>query len=212
MPSQLLPVSNRLQSSAVGPPSSASAATMLLKAEIQDDPSTSIIVSSQFEDEKAVTIRPLLTRASSYNNTIANNTSVGPSNQQRRRRIASDSSLALLADDSPRGSFRQDVGHAAAETFLVTRLSVKLLRYLGYPSHPRLFFSILFCSICVFDEWVVSIMHFCFLNCSFIPRLLMLENVWEAKRILFVVFDLFSFLICMALSGSPWGLFLVLNY
>ncbi|GLT73120.1 hypothetical protein SLA2020_449990 [Shorea laevis] len=131
MPSQVLPVSNRLQSSTVGPPSSASAATMLLKAEIQDDPSTSIIISSQFEDEKAVTIRPLLTRASSYNNTIANNTSVGPSNQQRRRRIASDSLLALLAEDSPRRSFRQDVGHAAAETFLVTRLSLKLLRYLG---------------------------------------------------------------------------------
>lgn len=31
-----------------------------------------------------------------------------------------------------RQSFGRDLGHAAAETYLVTRLSFKLLRYLGY--------------------------------------------------------------------------------
>lgn len=30
-------------------------------------------------------------------------------------------------------SFRRDVGHAASETFLLTRLTLTLLRYLGYP-------------------------------------------------------------------------------
>ncbi|GLT34522.1 hypothetical protein SLA2020_090310 [Shorea laevis] len=132
MPSHILPVTNPRQSSAMGPPSSASAAkTMPLKEEIQDDPSTSIIISSQFEDETVLTIGPPLTRASSYNNTISNDPNIDHSNQQRTRRIASDSSLPFLADDSPRGSFSPDVEHAAAETLLVTQLSLKLLKYLG---------------------------------------------------------------------------------
>lgn len=51
-------------------------------------------------------------------------------NQQRRRRSASDISLTTLP--SRQRSLRRDVGHAAAETYLLTRLSFKLLRYLGY--------------------------------------------------------------------------------
>ena len=34
------------------------------------------------------------------------------------------------------GSFRREVGRAAAETFLLTRLTLILLRYLGYMSIP----------------------------------------------------------------------------
>ncbi|XXG74313.1 hypothetical protein AAC387_Pa07g3069 [Persea americana] len=49
------------------------------------------------------------------------------SNHQRRRRLASDNPLR----PARRTSFSRDVGHAAAETFLLTRLSFKLLRYLG---------------------------------------------------------------------------------
>lgn len=127
MPSPILPISNH--------PSSASAATMLLKAEIDPDPSTSLLISSQFDTEKAIPIKPLLPRASSYNSTSnVNNSNAFINYQQRRRRTASDSSLALLADESPRQSISREVGHAAAETFLITRLSLKLLRYLGYPS------------------------------------------------------------------------------
>jgi prenylcysteine alpha-carboxyl methylesterase len=33
------------------------------------------------------------------------------------------------------GSFRREVGRAAAETFLLTRLTLILLRYLGYSNH-----------------------------------------------------------------------------
>ncbi|EOY02188.1 hypothetical protein QUC31_013391 [Theobroma cacao] len=124
MPSPILPISNH--------PSSASAATMLLKAEIDPDPSTSLLISSQFDTEKAIPIKPLLPRASSYNSTSnVNNSNAFINYQQRRRRTASDSSLALLADESPRQSISREVGHAAAETFLITRLSLKLLRYLG---------------------------------------------------------------------------------
>lgn len=48
----------------------------------------------------------------------------------RRRRTASDSEIFGFRPVRQH-SFRQDVGHAAAETYLITRLSFKLLRYLG---------------------------------------------------------------------------------
>ncbi|XP_022777016.1 probable isoprenylcysteine alpha-carbonyl methylesterase ICMEL1 isoform X2 [Durio zibethinus] len=123
MPSPILPISNH-------PSSSASASTMLLKAKIDADPSTTLLISSQ---EKAISIKPVLPRSSSFNNTsnINNSTAFTNNQQQRRRRTASDSSLALLADESPRQSLSREVGHAAAETFLLTRLSLKLLSYLG---------------------------------------------------------------------------------
>ncbi|KAH9772045.1 putative isoprenylcysteine alpha-carbonyl methylesterase ICMEL1 [Citrus sinensis] len=141
MPSQILPVTHHHRGT--------EAAAMLIKAEIErDDPTTSLLISSEYEDvEKAITsIKPVLSRTSSYNNNniTSPNDSPGLGNcyQQRRRRSASDNSLSSLsgsngsgaassAGGSRRHSFSKDVGRAAAETFLVTRLSFKLLRYLG---------------------------------------------------------------------------------
>lgn len=53
---------------------------------------------------------------------------VGSNNQQRRRRPAG------CKPEKPRrqNSFSRDIGHAAAETYLITRLTFTLLRYLGY--------------------------------------------------------------------------------
>lgn len=52
--------------------------------------------------------------------------------EQVRRRVSGKSS----ADGTPRicrqQSFGRDIGHAAAETYLITRLSFNLLGYLGY--------------------------------------------------------------------------------
>ncbi|XVF03483.1 hypothetical protein REPUB_Repub04eG0265100 [Reevesia pubescens] len=118
MPSSILPISNSNHSS-----SSASA----LKAQIHAHPSTTLPIP-----ENAILIKPFLSRASSYNNTL--NIITNNIHQQRRRRTFSDTSLALLADEthSPRRhSFSREVGHAAAETFLLTRLTLKLLSYLG---------------------------------------------------------------------------------
>ncbi|CAN6478418.1 unnamed protein product [Victoria cruziana] len=58
------------------------------------------------------------------------------SKHQRRRRTWGGGDVAFEADvsgvgPSPHPSFREDVGHAAAETYLITRLSFKLLSYLG---------------------------------------------------------------------------------
>ncbi|XP_021910281.1 probable isoprenylcysteine alpha-carbonyl methylesterase ICMEL1 [Carica papaya] len=127
MPSPLLPISSRSSKSS---PERA----LLVKSQIEDDPSTNIFISSQFEDEKAMSMEPLVSRAASYNGTIATTTTDDSAKnyQQRRRRIGSENSLSSLSSgDSPQQSFSEDVGHAAAETFLVTRLSLKLLTYLG---------------------------------------------------------------------------------
>ncbi|XP_062103276.1 probable isoprenylcysteine alpha-carbonyl methylesterase ICMEL1 [Humulus lupulus] len=51
--------------------------------------------------------------------------------KHRRRRTNSEDSISSLFDIEGRRSLRRDVGHATAETFLLTRLSLKLLRYLG---------------------------------------------------------------------------------
>lgn len=141
MPSQILPVTHHHRGT--------EAAAMLIKAEIErDDPTTSLLISSEYKDvEKAIIdIKPVLSRTSSYNNNNITSPSGSPghgnSYQQRRRRSASDNSLSSLsssngsgaaasAGGSRRHSFSKDVGRAAAETFLVTRLSFKLLRYLG---------------------------------------------------------------------------------
>ncbi|KAK2635906.1 hypothetical protein Ddye_030698 [Dipteronia dyeriana] len=127
MPSQILPISHRGSPPAI----QTAAASILIKTEIDnDDPAASLIVSSKFEDDddKTASLSPLLSRASSY-------TTINPINnfyQQRRRRTASDSSLSSLSEGgSRRQSISRSVGHAAADTFLVTRLSFKLLRYLG---------------------------------------------------------------------------------
>ncbi|XP_039059603.1 probable isoprenylcysteine alpha-carbonyl methylesterase ICMEL1 [Hibiscus syriacus] len=122
MPSPILPISNHPSSSAP-----------VVKAKIHDVPSTTLLISSQFDPEKAIT--PLLRRASSYNSTSNDSiVSFANNHQQRSRLIPSDSSLALLSDQSPRQSISREVGHDASETFLLSRLCVKLLGYLrvGY--------------------------------------------------------------------------------
>ncbi|KAJ6718681.1 ISOPRENYLCYSTEINE ALPHA-CARBONYL METHYLESTERASE ICMEL1-RELATED, partial [Salix purpurea] len=95
------------------------------------DPITSTrLESSPFEDETIISVRPLLSRTPSFAGTT---TTSSASYQQRRRRVASENSLPSLSDDSfgQRPSPAREVDHAASETFLLTRLSLKLLRYMG---------------------------------------------------------------------------------
>ncbi|KAB1206474.1 putative isoprenylcysteine alpha-carbonyl methylesterase ICMEL1 [Morella rubra] len=117
-------------------PSAASTSTMLVGGG-QDDLSTTVLFPSSFEDEKTISIKPLLPRSLSYTGSTATvpTTTTSSTNsfyQQRRRRIGSENSLSSLSSgDGRHHSFGRDVGHAVAETFLLTRLSLKLLRYLG---------------------------------------------------------------------------------
>ncbi|KAG4165302.1 hypothetical protein ERO13_A13G071100v2 [Gossypium hirsutum] len=127
MPSPILPISSH-------PSSSASAAKTVVKAKIDADPSATILISSKFDPEKAIPITPVLPRASSYNSTsnVNNNiVSFANNHQQRFLRNSSDSSLALLADETPRQSISREVGHVADETFYLSGLCFKLLSYLG---------------------------------------------------------------------------------
>lgn len=90
--------------------------------------------SLSFEDEKVMPIKPLLPRSSSYSSTSTTTSTTKGKKfyQQRRRRIPSDDSLLSLSADGDRlRSSGRDVEHAAADTFLLTRFSLKLFRYLG---------------------------------------------------------------------------------
>ncbi|XP_043717403.1 probable isoprenylcysteine alpha-carbonyl methylesterase ICMEL2 isoform X1 [Telopea speciosissima] len=133
MQSQILPISETPPSS-TSSSSSSSPSTMGTKSMLfreRGNQGRFLFLSSMlFGGEKAMEKRPLLSRASSTNtNSNRNNMKL---QEQRRRRVNSDSSLSSLPSIPPRQySLKRDVGHAAAETYLLTRLSFKLLRYLG---------------------------------------------------------------------------------
>ncbi|XP_050372641.1 probable isoprenylcysteine alpha-carbonyl methylesterase ICMEL2 [Argentina anserina] len=142
MPSQqILPITYH-------PPSSNPSTTEKLLLKSEEDPSARLLLFSHFEDEeKAAPLRPLLPKSASYTFNTTTTTTNGATaaapngsannNQKRRRRTASDNSLysSSSGSSSEEGADRQsiagDVEHAAAETYLVTRLSLKLLSYLG---------------------------------------------------------------------------------
>ena len=142
--SHILPITNphlhRSSKTLALDPKSAPTPTMFLKQDLGDDPSTKLLISSPFDDETTISMKPLLSKTSSFvgsnSNSSASPTSSSPVYyQQRRRRVNSDSSLSSHSEGSGRGqTLADDMGHAASETFLITRLSLKLLKYLGYVS------------------------------------------------------------------------------
>ncbi|CAF2045501.1 hypothetical protein HID58_034800 [Brassica napus] len=120
MPSQTLPIS-----------SSSSSTEMMFKPFIYDDPPTTTLLLD--EDHS---VKPLLSRASSFNGAVTPNGESTGLYQNRRRRSNSENCLSAASpDDDTNGNGHQTIGqevsHAAAETFLLTRLFLKLLSYLG---------------------------------------------------------------------------------
>lgn len=113
---------------------------MLIRSESDDNissSSTTLSIPSSFEviiddDDNKMEAKPFLSRSSSYDSVSTSATSKFC--RLWRRRIASETSLSSLPG-SGRLSLRQDVRRAASDTYLVTRLSFKLLRYLGYYFH-----------------------------------------------------------------------------
>ncbi|KAL6577713.1 hypothetical protein OROMI_010041 [Orobanche minor] len=93
---------------------------------------TRILMPSSIEEDMNNESRSFIPRISSCTENPADTNSYG---QKRRRRLSSDDSLLNFSgcpiSDSRRQSFRQDMGRAASDTFLITRLSFKLLSYLG---------------------------------------------------------------------------------
>ncbi|GAV73293.1 Abhydrolase_3 domain-containing protein [Cephalotus follicularis] len=123
MASPILPITNPKISSQL------TSTKLLLKADT-DDPSTSLLIASSFRHETSIPIKPLLSRTSSYNNTSGASIDTN-CYQQPRRRIASESSLCSLSYGDRSQSFGPGAGRVTADTFLITRLSLQLLRYLG---------------------------------------------------------------------------------
>ncbi|CAF1928206.1 probable isoprenylcysteine alpha-carbonyl methylesterase ICMEL1 [Brassica napus] len=125
MPSQtLFPIS----SSHLLPPKSST--EMMFKPLIYDDPSSTTLL---LHDDHSV--KPLLSRASSFNGAVTPNGESTGLHQNRRRRSNSDNCLSAASPDGTNGNGQQTIGqevsHAASETFLLTRLFLKLLSYLG---------------------------------------------------------------------------------
>ncbi|XP_030449676.1 probable isoprenylcysteine alpha-carbonyl methylesterase ICMEL1 [Syzygium oleosum] len=141
MPSPLLPITNPSSRHAAPPsfdPASSLASPPPSKdggAGPGDDPMANLLlISSPFDDEKAASVRPLLSRASSYAPTVPPAAAAAPPSgfqQQRRRRSASENSLSSMSDNGRHQPLGREVADAASETFVLTRLSLKLLRYLG---------------------------------------------------------------------------------
>ncbi|XP_020547825.1 probable isoprenylcysteine alpha-carbonyl methylesterase ICMEL2 isoform X2 [Sesamum indicum] len=137
MHSYILPVSNpNTPPSAPATSSSSSSpmiksATMLIRSE--DDlgaAATRIFMPPSLEEDKKNEKRPLISRTLSYTDAPLAGVNSNAYHQKRRRRVSSDNSLLTLCPD-PRQPFGKDVGRAAADTYLITRLSFKLLGYLG---------------------------------------------------------------------------------
>ncbi|KAF9626047.1 hypothetical protein IFM89_030715 [Coptis chinensis] len=93
-----------------------------LEQEQEKQSSSVTLLPSSFNDEKL----PILSKDSNF---VNSSFSTSTQNQQRRRKGPSNASFSPQL--SRQQSFRRDVGHAAAETFLLTRLTFTLLRYLG---------------------------------------------------------------------------------
>lgn len=128
-PSNLLPISNpNSPPSMLIPTSSVTADTMLVRSEphIIHSSSSSTILHVEDDDDSKIETKPLLTRAFSYSSSSSSSSS-NLVMQQRRRRIASANSLLSGAVEG----CRREMGRAASDTYVVTRLSFRLLRYLG---------------------------------------------------------------------------------
>ncbi|PSR84912.1 Isoprenylcysteine alpha-carbonyl methylesterase, partial [Actinidia chinensis var. chinensis] len=126
MQSQILPISNR---SLTPPPSSVTMGTMLLRSD-DDLSATRLLISPQFDEEKAIEVEPFLPRASNYAAVAA--AAAGSTNfyQKRRRRTAGETSDSDGGGDSGH-SFCEGVDHAASDASLMTRFRFNFLRCLG---------------------------------------------------------------------------------
>lgn len=103
----------------------AATAALLLRSEHDSDvDSTRIFMPSSSEIDARIEKKPLIPRTTSYTN--GNSSS---NQKQRRRRVASETSIVTLSLGRRRHFGRMTI--APSETFLLTRLTFKLLGFLG---------------------------------------------------------------------------------
>lgn len=111
---------------------SALPSSMLVKG-VYDPTTTILLLSSLSQMIKPFPLSPSSLDINLTTQTTNTNSSSSTYYQQHQCQIASENSLySLSAGSDCHQSFDHNVGRAAAETILVIRLSLKLLRYLGY--------------------------------------------------------------------------------
>ncbi|KAL8052792.1 hypothetical protein ABFX02_05G027800 [Erythranthe guttata] len=138
MQPHILPVSNpntQSSSSSSTMKTAAASAAMLIRSENgSDSAAMRIFMPVSIEEDKKNETKPFITRTSSYTDAAAGGGGGGGNSnsyqQKRRRRVASDNSLLSLTN-GPQNPLRDEVGRDASDTYVVTRLSFELLRYLG---------------------------------------------------------------------------------
>ncbi|KAL7132564.1 hypothetical protein ABFS83_12G083100 [Erythranthe nasuta] len=116
----------------------AASARMLLGSEdeLRGDATKIIIPPSSAaaaDDDMEIESKPLISRSLSYTYAPPSPALTAKPNlnqKQRRRRVASDTSSIFTPSAARRQPFRR-MGRAASDTYLITRLSFKLLGYLG---------------------------------------------------------------------------------
>ena len=105
--------------------------------------------------------------------------------QQHQRQIASENSLySLSAGSDCHQSFDHNVGHAVAEMILVIRLSLKLLRYLGYNLLISLIWLFLVSHhyFVLLWGWLLSRIQFCDVFCissAVVPNNCSVDHGWK---------------------------------
>ena len=116
----ILPVTNHQPKSYLG-------STMFVPRNSYELPTSHLLISP-IENDHILERKSLLSRAFSFTGKPTK-----PTQQQRRRRSVSDDNLLSVANGGEEdSSLATSVEHAAAETYMITRLSFKLLGYLGY--------------------------------------------------------------------------------
>ncbi|KGN52032.1 isoprenylcysteine alpha-carbonyl methylesterase ICME isoform X1 [Cucumis sativus] len=104
---------------------------MLLKED--DEHRTGLLVSPLFDDDRSIGHKPLLPRTSSYASSTSTSSSGSTMYKQKRRRVKSEEFLSFLSGDGRHQTFDHDVENAdveRAERFLLTRLGLKLSKYI----------------------------------------------------------------------------------
>lgn len=146
---------------------SALPSSMLVKG-VYDPTTTILLLSSLSQMIKPFPLSPSSLDINLTTQTTNTNSSSSTYYQQHQCQIASENSLySLSAGSDCHQSFDHNVGRAAAETILVIRLSLKLLRYLGYNLLISLIWLFLVSHhyFVLLWDWLLSRIQFCDVFC-----------------------------------------------
>ncbi|KAJ8445391.1 hypothetical protein Cgig2_010749 [Carnegiea gigantea] len=125
---------------------------MALQTSNDDLPTTRLLISPSIQDDNPIERRPLLSKSLSFSGGIPTSLEVQRRDQGTFR--SSDDNVSPLSNGGMQSTFSSNVEHAAAETYLITRLSLTLIRYLGLQMDHKVSRPGLLCNS--IDAWLHS--------------------------------------------------------